>query len=70
MINKDEVKGKAKEVAGAAKRKTGEWTGNEKVEAEGAGKEVAGKVQKNWGKAKDAVEDAVDDVKSKSRKTA
>lgn len=54
-MNKDEVKGKAKDIAGRVERQVGEWTGDEKAQAKGAAKQVEGKVQNAWGKAKDAV---------------
>jgi uncharacterized protein YjbJ (UPF0337 family) len=54
-MEKDQVKGKAKDIAGRVQRQVGEWTGNEKDQVEGAAKQVAGKVQNAWGKAKDAV---------------
>jgi uncharacterized protein YjbJ (UPF0337 family) len=54
-MNKDEVKGKAKDIAGRVERQVGEWTGDEKAQVKGAAKQVEGKVQNTWGKAKDAV---------------
>ena len=37
-MDKDEVKGKAKDVAGRIQRQAGEWTGDEESQAEGAAK--------------------------------
>jgi uncharacterized protein YjbJ (UPF0337 family) len=54
-MNKDEVKGKAKDIAGRVERQVGEWTGDEKAQVKGAARQVEGKVQNAWGKAKDAV---------------
>jgi len=54
-MDKDEVKGKAKDIAGRVERQVGEWTGDEKAQVKGAAKQVEGKVQNAWGKAKDAV---------------
>ncbi len=54
-MNKDEVKGKAKDIAGRVERQVGEWTGDEKAQVKGAAKQVEGKVQNAWGQAKDAV---------------
>jgi uncharacterized protein YjbJ (UPF0337 family) len=48
-MNKDQVKGRAKEVAGKIEKNVGRAIGNPKVEAKGLVKEVAGKVQKNVG---------------------
>jgi uncharacterized protein YjbJ (UPF0337 family) len=57
-MNKDRVKGTVDEVAGIAKRKAGELTGNTQLRVEGMVQQVKGKVENAWGKAKDAVQDA------------
>jgi uncharacterized protein YjbJ (UPF0337 family) len=57
-MNNDRVKGTIDEVAGSAKRKAGELTGNTQLEIEGMAQQVKGKVENVWGKAKDAVRDA------------
>jgi uncharacterized protein YjbJ (UPF0337 family) len=54
-MDKDEVKGKAKDIAGRVERQAGEWTGDEETQAKGAGKQVEGKLQNAFGKAKDAL---------------
>jgi uncharacterized protein YjbJ (UPF0337 family) len=54
IMNKDQVEGKAKDLAGRVERQAGEWTGNSKAQADGAMKQVEGKVQKAWGDVKDA----------------
>ncbi len=54
-MNNDEVKGKAKDIAGRVERQVGEWTGDKEAQVEGTAKQVEGKVQNAWGKAKDAV---------------
>jgi uncharacterized protein YjbJ (UPF0337 family) len=54
-MNNDQVKGKAKDIAGRVERQVGEWTGDKEAEVKGAAKQVEGKVQNAWGKAKDAV---------------
>ena len=53
-MNKDRVKGKAKDVAGRVERQVGEWTGDPEKQAKGAATQVEGKVQNTWGKVKDA----------------
>jgi uncharacterized protein YjbJ (UPF0337 family) len=45
-MNRDQVKGTAKNVAGKVQRKVGELTGNKTQQAKGAAKQVEGKVQK------------------------
>ncbi len=54
-MNDDQVKGKAKDIAGRVERQVGEWTGDKEAQVKGAAKQVEGKVQNAWGKAKDAV---------------
>jgi uncharacterized protein YjbJ (UPF0337 family) len=61
-MNKDQVKGMIDEVAGSAKRKTGELTDNIQLQVEGMAQQVKGKVEGAWGKAKVAVHDAVEDT--------
>ena len=58
-MNKDRVKGMIDEVAGGARRKAGELTGNTQMQVEGMVQQAKGKVEKAWGKTKDAVSDAV-----------
>jgi len=57
-MNKDQVKGAAKEVAGKVQRKAGELVDSPEHQVKGAVKEVAGKVQKNVGDAKEVVKDS------------
>lgn len=59
-MNKDQIKGTAKEVAGKIQEEAGKLTGNREQEAKGLGKQVAGKTQKNFGDAKEATKDAID----------
>jgi len=58
-MNKDQVAGKLKDVAGRVERQTGEWTGDTEKQAHGAIKQAEGKVQNAWGNVKDASEKAV-----------
>jgi uncharacterized protein YjbJ (UPF0337 family) len=59
IMNKDQVAGKLKDVAGRVERQTGEWTGDTEKQAHGAMKQAEGKVQNAWGNVKDASEKAV-----------
>jgi uncharacterized protein YjbJ (UPF0337 family) len=52
-MNKDQVEGKVKDVAGRIERQAGEWTGDTEGQVHGAIKQVEGKVQNAWGKVKD-----------------
>ena len=54
-MDKDRVKGKAKDVAGRVQRQVGEWTGDEEAQVKGTTKQVKGKAQNTVGKIKDSV---------------
>ena len=53
MVNKDQVKGVAKQAKGAVKEAAGKATGSRKMEAEGKVEKAAGKVQKGAGDVKE-----------------
>ena len=57
-MNKDQVKGAVKDVAGKAQQKAGELTGSEKQQIKGLKNQVEGKVQKGIGNVKEAFDDA------------
>ena len=57
-MNKDQIKGAAKEVAGKVQRKAGELVDSPEHQAKGAAKELTGKVQKEVGNAKEDVKDS------------
>jgi len=48
-MNRDQVKGTAKDIAGKVQRKFGEATGNEAQQIKGGAKQVEGKIQKGVG---------------------
>jgi uncharacterized protein YjbJ (UPF0337 family) len=56
-MNKDQVKGAAKDVAGKVQETAGQATGNGSQQAKGLAKQGEGKVQKGVGNAKDALKD-------------
>jgi uncharacterized protein YjbJ (UPF0337 family) len=62
-MNRDQVKGDAKKVAGKVQQKVGELTGNKTQQAKGLAKQVEGNVQKGVGD----VEQAIDKADRKSR---
>jgi uncharacterized protein YjbJ (UPF0337 family) len=62
-MNRNQVKGAAKDVAGKVQRKVGELTGNENQQAKGTAKQMEGKVQKGVGN----VELALDEADRKTR---
>ena len=57
-MNKDQVKGKAKDMAGKVQEKTGEAVGSQTQQAKGMAKQVEGKTQKSVGDAKELLKDA------------
>jgi uncharacterized protein YjbJ (UPF0337 family) len=57
-MNKDQVKGMAKEGMGKVQKKTGKMIGSQEHQAKGLAKEIEGKVQKNIGGARESIEDA------------
>lgn len=59
-MNKDQVKGALKEVAGKVQSKTGEIIGSPEQQIKGAVKQVEGNAQKNLGDAKENVKDGID----------
>ena len=62
-MDKERIKGKAKDVEGRIERQVGEWTGNEKAQAEGLAKQAEGKARNAVGKMKDDVRDAADKLR-------
>ena len=57
-MDKDRIKGSAKQAGGAIKEAAGKATGDSKLQAQGAADKTAGKVQNAVGGVKDAVRDA------------
>ena len=56
-MNRDQVKGTIKDVAGKVQEKVGQVTGSTSQQAKGVGKQVEGKVQKGLGNLRDAGKD-------------
>lgn len=56
-MNKDQIKGSAKDIAGQAQEKLGEMTDNHETQAKGEARQVEGKLQKKTGDVKEAVND-------------
>jgi len=57
-MNKDQVKGAAKDIGGKIQEEAGKLTGNKKQEAKGLLNQAKGKVQHEVGNLKEAVKDA------------
>ena len=60
-MDKDRLKGMAKQVSGSIKEAVGKVTGDRKTQAEGTAEKATGKAQNAVGGAKDAVRDTVKD---------
>jgi uncharacterized protein YjbJ (UPF0337 family) len=65
-MNKDNIKGKAKDISGRVERQVGEWTGDEKSQAEGLGDQASGKVQKAWGDLRDSGNRMKNDIRDRT----
>jgi uncharacterized protein YjbJ (UPF0337 family) len=57
IMNKDQVKGKAKEVAGEVQEHTGKAFGSTEQQAKGHAREMEGKAQKAAGDARENLKD-------------
>jgi len=57
-MNKDQVKGVAKEIAGKVQQETGKLVGSKSQQAKGLGKQLSGEAQKNYGDVKERIKDA------------
>ena len=56
-MNKDQVKGVAKDVAGKVQEQAGKLVGSKEQQIKGLSKQISGKVQKGAGDVKQSVED-------------
>lgn len=57
-MNKDQVKGAARDVAGKLQQSAGKLVGNERLQAKGLAKQISGKLQKGAGDFKEVLKDA------------
>ncbi|MBP9905372.1 MAG: CsbD family protein [Rhodoferax sp.] len=69
-MNKDQVKGKVKNIAGHVQEEAGKLVGNLAQEAKGIKLQVEGRAQKNLGNAKALVKDARQAVKERAKSAA
>lgn len=67
-MDKDRIKGAAKQAKGAVKETAGKLTGDEKLKAEGKIDKVTGKAQSAVGGMKDAARDAQKKAERGSRR--
>jgi uncharacterized protein YjbJ (UPF0337 family) len=56
-MNKDQVKGETKDIAGKVQEEAGKLVGSKEQEAKGISKQISGKAQKGFGDAKQSVKD-------------
>lgn len=59
-MNKDQVTGVAKDIAGKVQESIGQIIGSKEQQAKGLGKQIEGKTEKTVGDAKEIMKDAVD----------
>ena len=57
-MNKDQVKGTAKDIAGKVQEKAGKAIGSTEQQVKGQAKQVTGKMQKGVGDVKESVNDS------------
>jgi uncharacterized protein YjbJ (UPF0337 family) len=62
-MNKDQVKGAAKDIGGKLQEEAGKLVGSEEQQAKGLANQVAGKVQQKVGDLKEALKDVTKDSK-------
>jgi len=58
-MNKDQVKGVSKDIAGKAQEDIGKIVGSKSQQAKGLNKQVEGKTEKLFGDAKEVIKDAI-----------
>jgi len=58
-MNKDQVKGTAKDIAGKVQEKAGKLVGSKAQEIKGIDKQISGKAEKNFGDAKEHIKAAI-----------
>lgn len=61
-MNKDQVTGAAKDIAGKVQEEAGKLVGNKEQQAKGLLNQVEGKAEKNLGDLKESVKDAIDKI--------
>ena len=57
-MNKNQVKGMAKDLAGKVQEEAGKLVGSQEQQVKGLGKQIAGKAEKALGDAKEVIKDA------------
>ncbi len=57
-MNKDQVKGVLKDIAGKVQEKAGQLTGSKEQQVKGLGKQISGNAEKSYGDVKEAIKDS------------
>jgi uncharacterized protein YjbJ (UPF0337 family) len=57
-MNKDQVKGAAKDIAGKVQEEVGKLVGSKEQQAKGLGRQISGKAEKAYGDVKEVIKDA------------
>ncbi|MET3134703.1 uncharacterized protein YjbJ (UPF0337 family) [Oxalobacteraceae bacterium GrIS 1.11] len=57
-MNKNQIKGEAKDIGGKIQEETGKLVGSSEQQAKGLGHQLEGKIQKQVGNMQEAVKDA------------
>jgi len=57
-MNKNQVKGAVKDIAGKLQEEAGKLFGSKKQQVKGLKKQISGKTEKSYGDAKEAIKDA------------
>lgn len=58
-MNKNQISGNAKDLAGKVQEEVGKLVGSKEQQAKGLGKQVAGKAEKAYGDARETVKKAI-----------
>jgi uncharacterized protein YjbJ (UPF0337 family) len=59
-MNKDQIKGKAKDIGGKIQEEAGKVVGSSEQQAKGLGKQAEGKIQEKAGDLKENLKDKID----------
>ena len=68
MMNKDEAKGKVKQLKGAVKENIAARSGDPALADEGAGDRAKGEIQENYGRGKRKVGEAIESLGRKVKR--
>jgi uncharacterized protein YjbJ (UPF0337 family) len=66
-MNRDKLKGQAKQVRGDIKEAVGDLTNDQKLRVDGKLDRVEGSVQKGYGELKESTKEAIRDIEGRSR---